>query len=198
VIAAPDRRAYVVDARAPGVSIVPRTSLDTTRRLSDVHFDGVEVEQINAPPEAVGHAYLAIATALAAESVGVAQRTLEMATDYAKERKQFGTPIGAYQAVSHACAQMLLETDGARSVTLYAAWTLDHDPERSALAASMAKAYASDAAWRVTAGALQVHGGIGFTWEHDLHLFLKRAKANAHAWGDARWHRGRVAELAGV
>lgn len=198
VIVAADRRVYVVDAKASGVSIAPVASLDSTRRLSSVHFDGVDVEQVQAPPEAVAHAFGAIATALAAESVGVAQRALDMATDYAKERRQFGTPIGAYQAVSHACAQMLLETEGARSVTLYAAWALDHEPASAALAASMAKAYASDAGWRVTAGAVQVHGGIGFTFEHDLHLFLKRATANAHAWGDARWHRAQVAELAGI
>ena len=92
-----------------------------------------------------------------------------MAVEYAKEREQFGRPIGAYQAVSHACAQMLLEVEGARSTTLYAAWALDHEPESGPLAASMAKAYASDAGWRVPAAALQVHGGIGFTWEHDLH-----------------------------
>jgi alkylation response protein AidB-like acyl-CoA dehydrogenase len=93
---------------------------------------------------------------------------------------------------------MLLEVEGARSVTYYAAWAIDHEPESAALAASMAKAYASDAGSRVTGSALQVHGGIGFTWEHDLHWFLKRATANAHALGDARWHRSRVAELAGV
>ena len=104
---------------------------------------------------------------------------MEMAVAYAKEREQFGRPIGAYQAVSHACAQMLLEVEGARSVVLYAAWALDHEPESGPLAASMAKAYASDAGWRVPAAALQVHGGIGFTWEHDLHLWLKRGKANA-------------------
>jgi alkylation response protein AidB-like acyl-CoA dehydrogenase len=131
----------------------------------------------------------------AAESVGVAARVTAMAVDYAKERKQFGRPIGANQAVSHACAQMYLETEGARNVTLWAAWALDHDPEAARLASYSAKAYASDAAVGVCRSALQVHGGIGFTWEHDLHLFLKRAEANAHAYGDPRWHREHVAEL---
>jgi alkylation response protein AidB-like acyl-CoA dehydrogenase len=119
----------------------------------------------------------------------------EMAVDYAKERKQFGRAIGSYQAVSHACAQMYLETEGARSVTLWAAWALDHDPDAARLASYSAKAYASDAAVNVCRSALQVHGGIGFTWEHDLHLFLKRAEANAHAYGDAGWHREQVASL---
>jgi alkylation response protein AidB-like acyl-CoA dehydrogenase len=115
-----------------------------------------------------------------------------MAVEYAKTRKQFDRAIGSYQAVSHRCAQMLLEVEGARSLTYGAAWALDHDPATAIRAASMAKAYASDAGWRVSASALQVHGGIGFTWEHDLHFFLKRAAANAHSFGDARWHRERV------
>src|SRR5438045_7504923 len=136
--------------------------------------------------------------ALAAESTGVAQRAMEMAVEYAKDRKQFERPIGAYQAVSHRCAQMLLEVEGARSVTYYAGWALDHEPESAPLAAAMAKAYASDAGWRVSAAALQVHGGIGFTWEHDLHWFLKRAKTDGVLYGSARDHRERVAELAGL
>jgi alkylation response protein AidB-like acyl-CoA dehydrogenase len=103
-------------------------------------------------------------TALAAELTGVAQKAMEMAVSYAKERKQFGRLIGAYQAVSHACAQMLLETEGARAAAYYAAWAADNEPETASLAASMAKAYASDAACRVTGSSLQVHGGIGFTW----------------------------------
>ena len=115
--------------------------------------------------------------------------------EYARDRKQFGRPIGAYQAVSHRCAQMLLETEGARSASYYAAWAADAEPETLPLAASMAKAYASDAGWRVCASSLQVHGGIGFTWEHDLHFFLKRAKADALLFGSAREHRERVAEL---
>jgi alkylation response protein AidB-like acyl-CoA dehydrogenase len=121
-----------------------------------------------------------------------------MAVSYAGDRKQFDRPIGAYQAVSHRCSQMLLEVEGARSLAYWAGWALDHEPDAAARAASMAKAYASDAGFRVTASAMQVHGGIGFTWEHDLHFFLKRAEANAHAFGDARWHRDRVAELSGV
>ena len=123
---------------------------------------------------------------------------MEMAVEYAKDRQQFGRPIGAYQAVSHRCAQMLLEVESARSAALYAGWAADHEPESLALAAAMAKSYASDAGWRVTASALQVHGGIGFTWEHDLHFFLKRAKADAHLFGTAGEHRERVAALAGL
>ena len=117
-----------------------------------------------------------------------------MAVAYAKDRQQFGRPIGAYQAVSHRCAQMLLETENSRSAVYGAAWAADAEPESLPLAASMAKAYASDAGWRVPDASIQVHGGIGFTWEHDLHFFLKRGRANAAMFGDAKWHRERVAE----
>ena len=160
-----------------------------------MRLDGVAGVELSGPREAWSRAWHAIATAAAAESVGVAGRALEMAVAHAKERKQFDRPIGSYQAISHACAQMLLEVEGARSVTYWAAWALDHDPETSPVAAACAKAYASDAGRRVPAAALQVHGGIGFTWEHDLHLWLKRGRANAHLWGDARSHRARVADL---
>jgi alkylation response protein AidB-like acyl-CoA dehydrogenase len=181
-------------ALAEGASAAPANALDSTRRLWSIEVDGA----LDPLPGEGARAADVIAVALGAESVGVAQRTLEMAVAYAKEREQFGRPIGAYQAVSHACAQMLLEVEGARSMVLYAAWALDHEPESGPLAAAMAKAYASDAGWRVPAAALQVHGGIGFTWEHDLHLWLKRGKANAYLWGDAREHRARVADLIGL
>ncbi len=182
-------------ALAEGVSAEPVEALDPTRRLWRITAAG-EPEQL--PGRAADASRDAIAVALAAESVGVARRAMDMAVEYAKEREQFGRPIGAYQAVSHACAQMLLEVEGARSTVLYAAWALDHEPETGPLAAAMAKAYASDAGWRVPAASLQVHGGIGFTWEHDLHLWLKRGKANAYLWGDAREHRARVADLIGL
>jgi alkylation response protein AidB-like acyl-CoA dehydrogenase len=136
-----------------------------------------------------------IVTALSAETVGVAQKAMEMAVDYARERKQFGRAIGSYQAVSHRCAQMLLEVEGSRSGAYYAAWCADAEPESLPAAASGAKAYSSDAGWRVCTSSLQVHGGIGFTWEHDLHFFLKRAKTNSLLYGSAREHRERVAAL---
>jgi alkylation response protein AidB-like acyl-CoA dehydrogenase len=169
-------------------------ALDSTRRLWRVQAAG----ELEALPGDGARAGDIAAVAVAAESVGVARRAMDMAVHYAKEREQFGRPIGAYQAVSHACAQMLLEVEGARSTSLYAAWALDHEPESGPLAASMAKAYASDAGWRVPAASLQVHGGIGFTWEHDLHLWLKRGKANAYLWGAPREHRARVADLIGL
>jgi alkylation response protein AidB-like acyl-CoA dehydrogenase len=179
----------VVERSAAEVEPVP--TMDATRRFARVHANGA-----GEPLEGDHRRGTACATiALAAELTGVAQRAMEMAVDYARDRKQFGRPIGAYQAVSHRCAQMLLETEGARSGTYYAAWTADAEPESLPVAASMAKAYASDAGWRVCGSSLQVHGGIGFTWEHDLHFFLKRAKVDAQLWGSPTEHRERVAEL---
>jgi alkylation response protein AidB-like acyl-CoA dehydrogenase len=192
VVTAAGSRHVLVEAGAEGLVIERAEALDPTRRLYTVRLDGVPgVELSSGGWES---AWLAIATITAAESVGAAQRAMEMAVAYAKDRKQFERPIGSYQAVSHACAQMLLETEGARSAVLWAAWALDHEPETARLAASVAKAYASDAGRRVPASALQVHGGIGFTWEHDLHFLLKRGQGNARMYGDARWHRDRVAE----
>jgi alkylation response protein AidB-like acyl-CoA dehydrogenase len=198
IVAGADGGHYLVETGADGVQIIAEQALDPTRGLFTVKLDHAPAESLRADPERVSQAYATIVTALAAENVGVAQRAMEMAVGYAKDRKQFDRPIGSYQAVSHRCAQMLLEVEGARSLSYWAGWALDNEPETAARAASMAKAYAGDAGFRVAASALQVHGGIGFTWEHDLHFFLKRAKANAHAFGDARWHRDRVAELAGI
>ncbi len=181
----------VVEAGAAEVSEQP--TIDSTRRFFRVRAsDGEPLEGDLLP------ALDRIEVALAAELVGVAQRAMEMAVAYAKEREQFGRPIGTNQAVSHRCAQMLLEVESARSTTLYAAWTADHEPESLPLAASMAKAYASDAGSRVTTSSLQVHGGIGFTWEHNLHFFMKRARTDGHLFGSARSHRERVAGLAGL
>jgi alkylation response protein AidB-like acyl-CoA dehydrogenase len=198
VVGASGDRRFIVARDAPGVSITPTPTIDDTRKQYAVKLDGVKVGQDAAfgGEGAMGPARVRAFTAIAAELTGVAQRALEWAVQYAKERKQFNRPIGAYQAVSHRCAQMLLETEGARSASYYSAWAVENEPETADLASSMAKAYASDAGTRVTGASLQVHGGIGFTWEHDLHFWLKRASAGAVMFGDARWHRERVARLA--
>jgi alkylation response protein AidB-like acyl-CoA dehydrogenase len=132
---------------------------------------------------------------VAAELVGVAQRALEMTLAYVKDRKQFDTPVGAYQAVSHKCAQMLKDTEGARSATYFAAWAADAEPERLPEAASLAKAAASDGGRDVTANAIQAHGGIGFTWEADVHWLYKRAQVDAALLGTSGKHRARLAKL---
>jgi alkylation response protein AidB-like acyl-CoA dehydrogenase len=199
VVAGADHRHFLVETAGDGVSVMPEDGLDPTRKLYTVALQDARADVLSdGETAAMSSAYATIVTSLAAENVGAAQRAMELAVEYAKDRKQFDRPIGVNQAVSHRCAQMLLETEGARSLTYGAAWAIDHDPASASRAASMAKAYAGDAGFRVTASSIQVHGGIGFTWEHDLHFFLKRAKANAHAFGDARWHRERVAALTGV
>jgi alkylation response protein AidB-like acyl-CoA dehydrogenase len=197
VVATADGRRHLVERGAAGITVTTETSIDLTRRLSTVRFDGVRVAAADSMPAEAAEYYpvfFRLCVALAAESTGIAQRTMEMAVEYAKDRKQFDRPIGSYQAVSHRCAQMLLETENARSAVYGAAWAADAEPESLPLAASMAKAYASDAGWRVPDASIQVHGGIGFTWEHDLHFFLKRGRANASLFGDAKWHRERVAD----
>jgi alkylation response protein AidB-like acyl-CoA dehydrogenase len=180
-------------AAVSGASVEPVRGLDPTRRLFRVSGGS---RSPGAGDVAAGRMRATVANA--ADSVGVAERAMEMAVAYAKERKQFGRAIGSYQAVSHACAQMLLEVEGARSAVYWAAWALDHEPETAPLATSVAKAYAGDAGRRVPRASLQVHGGIGFTWEHDLHLFLKRGEANAHAYGEGSEHREQIAALAGL
>jgi len=198
LVATADGKRHLVERDAAGVTVTAEPSIDLTRRLYSVRLDGVEVPAADTLPadESDYHpVFLRACVAIAAESTGIAQRAMEMAVSYAKDRQQFGRPIGAYQAVSHRCAQMLLETENSRSAVYGAAWAADAEPESLPLAASMAKAYASDAGWRVPDASIQVHGGIGFTWEHDLHFFLKRGKANAATFGNAGWHRERVADL---
>jgi len=197
MVATADGSRHLVEREAAGVTVTPATSIDLTRRLYAVRFDGVKVAAKDTMPGSAADyfpVFFRLCVALAAESTGIAQRTMEMAVEYAKDRQQFGRPIGSYQAVSHRCAQMLLETENSRSAVYGAAWAADAEPESLPLAASMAKAYASDAGWRVPDASIQVHGGIGFTWEHDLHFFLKRGKANAAMFGDSKWHRDRVAD----
>jgi len=167
--------------------------IDTTRAYFRVVADGGDPL-----PGDVGPAVDLGVVAICAELVGVAQRALDMATEYAKEREQFGRPIGAYQAVSHRLTNMLWEVEEARSLLYYAAWAADAEPESLPLAASMAKARASDAANAVTHDAIQTFGGIGFTWEHDVHFFLKRARVSSQLLGTPRQHRERVAELVGL
>jgi alkylation response protein AidB-like acyl-CoA dehydrogenase len=175
--------------------------MDQTRKLCEVTLRDVRV-----PGDALlgardgGWAPLARVTeratvALCAEMCGGAQRVLEMTTEYAKIRVAFGKPIGSYQGVKHRAADMLVDVENAKSLTYYAAWAVDENATEAALASSMAKAYVSDAYRKVSGAGIQLHGGIGFTWEHDLHLYFKRAKASEFTFGDATYHREKVAQL---
>jgi alkylation response protein AidB-like acyl-CoA dehydrogenase len=186
--------AWVVDAKAAGVKITPMAGMDLTRKLYAVQFKGVAAEKL-ANPAGVARGLDIAAAALAAELVGGMQRALDLTVEYAKMRKQFGKPIGTYQAVQHQCADMYLETESARSAAYYAAWALQENAPDAAVAVSVAKMYASDAGRTVGNRGIQIHGGMGFTWENDLHLYYRRAKASETALGDGTFHRERIARL---
>ena len=191
---------FLVKGRPKGMSVTALKTLDQTRRWSEVRFDGVKLEAdslMGAADKAWPHLKRALewaTAALCAEMVGGAQKVLEDSTEYAKTRHQFGKPIGIYQAVSHKLADMLVLSESGRSATYYAAWAVDADAPDRSLAASMAKAYVSDAYRKVAGDGIQVHGGIGFTWEHDMHLYFKRAKSSEVTLGDATYHRELVAQ----
>jgi alkylation response protein AidB-like acyl-CoA dehydrogenase len=195
---------FLVPKDAAGLSVVPMPSIDQTRKLCEVRFDNVAVPQTALLGElhegwpSLARVYDAASVALAAEMCGGAQRVLDMTVEYAKLRVTFGKPIGSYQGVKHKCADMLVEVENAKSLTYYAAWAIDEGMADAPLAVSMAKAAASDASRKVSNSGIQLHGGIGMTWEHDLHLYMKRAKASEVAFGDANWHRERVASLIGA
>jgi alkylation response protein AidB-like acyl-CoA dehydrogenase len=183
-------RARVLAREQAEVQVV--RSIDLTRACARVRATPTAGEQLPGDvPAGVDRALVAIA----AELVGVCDRALAMTVAYVKQRKQFGVPVGAYQAVSHRCAQMLLDTERARSTTAFAAWAADADPLRLGEAAAMAKAAASDAGVEVTSSAIQAHGGIGFTWEADVHWLYKRALIDAALLGGAKRQRARLAGI---
>jgi alkylation response protein AidB-like acyl-CoA dehydrogenase len=180
----------IVSAGDAELSIVD--TVDPTRSAARVSVGAGASEEIGAGACAgLGRALVSVSS----ELVGVCDRALRMTVEYVKERKQFGVPVGSFQAVSHRCAQMLMETERARSTAAYAAWAADSGSEQLAEAAAMAKATASDAGREVTASAIQAHGGIGFTWEADVHWLYKRAQIDAALLGGAGRHRARLAEL---
>ncbi|HMG26446.1 MAG TPA: acyl-CoA dehydrogenase family protein [Acidimicrobiia bacterium] len=169
-------------------------AMDLTRELAWLRFDETPAERVGGSEDV--EALLDCGAAFtSAEMLGGAARAMEMAVDYAKDRVQFGRPIGSFQAVKHRCADMLVDVEGMRSSAYWAAWCIGAGHEDASVAASTAKIWCSDASKRVMASALQVHGGIGFTWEHDLHLFLKRAQLDQVSFGDAAYHRQRLADL---
>src|SRR5258707_1036302 len=191
---------FLVKGRPKGMTVKPLETLDMTRRWSEVRLEGVRLDAdavMGAPDRAWPRLKRALdwaTAALCAEMVGGVQKVLETSTEYAKTRHQFCKPIGIYQAVSHKLADMLVLSESGRSATYYAAWAVDADAPDRSLAASMAKAYVSDAYRKVAGDGIQVHGGIGFTWEHDMHLYFKRAKSSEVTLGDATYHRELVAQ----
>jgi len=185
---------YLVDRHKVKIELMP--AMDLTRRLYKVTFDHPAAELLvegDAARKALDQALEVATVALCAEMTGGMQRMLDIAVDYAKTRKQFGKPIGQYQAVQHQCADMLLYTESSRSATYYAAYTLTEGSADAPTAVSVAKAYASDACRETGNRAVQVQGGMGFTWENDTHLYYRRAKASEMTFGDAVYHREKIA-----
>jgi len=192
---------FLVPRDASGVTVALLPTIDETRKLCEVRLDNVVL-----PPSAMlgekhqGWAPLSrvvtrATVALCAEMCGGAQQVLDLTVDYAKLRVAFGKPIGSYQGVKHQAADMLVALENAKSLTYYAAWAVDQGEDEAPLAVAMAKAAASDMARKIAGTGIQLHGGIGMTWEHDLQLYFKRARASEVAFGDATWHRARVARL---
>lgn len=195
---------FLVNANAPGVTITPLKAVDGTRRVAEVRLRRVKLGKdallgkLDGGWPVIERVLQRANLALAAEQVGLSQKCLEMTVDYAKTRVQFGKPIGTFQAIKHPCAEMLLELESAKSAVYYAAWALDTKAKDADVAVSTAKAYAGEAGYRIAARSIQLHGGIGFTWEHDLHLYFKRAKTTELTFGDGKFHRERVARGIGL
>jgi alkylation response protein AidB-like acyl-CoA dehydrogenase len=195
---------FVVDGNATGLESKPLPTVDSTRRQAEIRLSDVRVPaSARLGEEGQGAALLAktldlAAVALAAEQVGGAQRCLDMAVEYAKQRVQFGRPIGSFQAIKHKCADMMVAVESARSAVYYAACVAEDDGDELPRVASLVKAYCSDAYFRCAADNIQIHGGVGFTWEYDCHLFFKRAKASETFLGDSAYHRELVAQRIGL
>ncbi|HEX4397038.1 MAG TPA: acyl-CoA dehydrogenase family protein [Trebonia sp.] len=191
---------YLVDARSAGVGATLLPTMDLTRKMAVVEFSGAEAQRLGRPEDAgpvLARVRHLAAIALAAEQVGGAQRMMELAVAYAKTRVQFGRTIGSFQAVKHRCAEMAVDVEAARSAAYYAVATAAAEPAGNALAiaASIAHSYCSEAFSRVTADCIQVHGGIGFTWEHPAHLYYRRAKSSELLFGSPAAHRRALAAL---
>ncbi|HTT94092.1 MAG TPA: acyl-CoA dehydrogenase, partial [Solirubrobacterales bacterium] len=191
---------FVVPVGTPGLTIEPARTLDLTRRFPTVRLQGVEVDAaatvLRADGDAAYAAVLDLAALLvAADAVGAGERLLEMTVEYALDRIAFGRPIGSYQAVKHFCADMLLRVEASRAAVRNGALLLGAGDPGAPRAVAVAASYAADATTWIAGTALQVHGGIGFTWEHDLHLFLRRIEADAALFGGAREQRRRLAEM---
>ena len=192
---------FTVAGDAAGLTRTALPTMDQTRKQAKLEFSGVKAQLLG--EEGAGWAALSktldqVAVCLAAEQVGGAQRCLDMSVEYAKVRIQFGRPIGSFQAIKHKCADMLLEVESSKSAAYYAGWAAAEDNDELPVVASLAKSYCSEAYFHAAAENIQIHGGIGFTWEHDAHLYFKRAKSSEIFLGDATYHRELLAQRIGI
>jgi len=194
-------QADAVPADTGGLTRVTLPTMDQTRKLARLEFAATPARLIGSPGDAAAildRTLDVAAIALAAEQLGGAQRALDMAVGYAKVREQFGRPIGSFQTIKHRCADLLLEVESLRSAVGYAAAAVAEGSAEIPVLASLAKAYASETFFHVAAENIQIHGGIGFTWEHDAHLYFKRAKSSELFLGDPAYHRERLATRIGL
>ena len=192
---------FAVDGDADGLTRTPLSTMDQTRKQARLEFESTPARLIES--EGIGWDFMArvldlVAVGLAAEQVGGAQKVLEMAVEYAKVRVQFGRPIGSFQAIKHKCADMLLEVESAKSAAYYGMWCAAEMDDELPSVASLAKAYCSEAYFHAAAENIQIHGGIGFTWEHPAHLYFKRAKSSELLFGDPTYHRELLAQRIGI
>ncbi len=192
---------FAVDADAAGVERTPLATMDQTRKQAKIDFTDTPATLVGTEGEGwpvIERVLDLAAVALAAEQVGGAQYVLDMSVEYAKERIQFGRPIGSFQAIKHKCADMLLEVESAKSAAYYAGWCASELNDELPSVASLAKAYCSEAYFHCAAENIQIHGGIGFTWEHPAHLYFKRAKSSELLFGDPSYHRELLAQRIGL
>jgi alkylation response protein AidB-like acyl-CoA dehydrogenase len=192
---------FAVEKGAPGLVVEQLATMDQTRKQARLTFDATPAELIGSEGGATAGLTKTLelcAVGLAAEQVGGAQRCLTMAVEYAKARIQFGRPIGSFQAIKHKCADMLLEVESSKSAAYYAGWAAAEDNEELPVLASLAKSYCSEAYMHTAAENVQIHGGIGFTWEHPAHLYFKRAKSSELLFGDPNYHRELLAQRLGI
>jgi alkylation response protein AidB-like acyl-CoA dehydrogenase len=192
---------FAVDQAASGLTATPLSTMDQTRKQARITFSSTPGRLVGREGEgwaAISKMLDLAAVALAAEQVGGAQRVLDMSVEYAKNRIQFGRPIGSFQAIKHKCADMLLEVESAKSAAYYAGWAAAEDSDELPVVASLAKSYCSEAYFHAAAENIQIHGGIGFTWEHPAHLYFKRAKSSELLFGDPTYHRELLAQRIGI
>jgi alkylation response protein AidB-like acyl-CoA dehydrogenase len=192
---------FAAEKGAAGLTTTPLSTMDQTRKQAKVTFESTPARLVGSDGEgwdAISKMLDLAVVALAAEQVGGAQKVLDMAVEYAKVRVQFGRPIGSFQAIKHKCADMLLEVESAKSAAYYAGWAAAEGSDELPVVASLAKSYCSEAYFHATAENIQIHGGIGFTWEHPAHLYFKRAKSSELLFGDPTYHRELLAQRIGI
>jgi alkylation response protein AidB-like acyl-CoA dehydrogenase len=192
---------FTVAGDAEGLTRTPLQTMDTTRKQAKLEFDNVAASPLGSTQDgfaAFSKVLDQAAVALANEMMGGAQKVLEMSVEYAKVRVQFGRPIGSFQAIKHKCADMLLEVESGKSAAYYASWAAAEDNEELPVVAALSKAYCSEAYFHAAAENIQIHGGIGFTWEHPAHLYFKRAKSSEIYLGDPTYHRELLAQRIGI